>query len=842
MFSKEEINKIEKEFQLAIEDKLKLKEQLTDLFKSCSEIETICLKFYYAFMPISDVATYNPELFLKIIKDTLKAKDLVPWGDKINGELFFNYVLSYRINNENIVDYREQFFNELYPRIKDKNMQDAVLEVNYWCFEKATYKSTDGRTASPLTVLKNAFGRCGEESTLCVAALRSVGLPARQCYTPRWSHCDDNHAWIEVWIDGKWYFTGACEPEAVMNKGWFNSSAQRAMLIHSRVFSTMVTDDIITFKTPKLTEINVLHNYTETTNLTVTVVDNNKPIEDVIVRFEIINYAEFFPIANLRTDKNGKCNLTTGFGDLFVFISKDNKFLYEKVDLRKTNSITFNISEAISFDEKSFDLDICPPIQKPLDEIDISEETLKNHDKKVKSGLKIRKEYESTFFNQDKANEFVSNYEYKEEISNFLINSNGNYEEIIKFIKDISMELKYKVLILKSLRSKDYSDITSEILTNHLKSALKYKDSYDEDIFMNYILRPRVSNEMITDYREFISNYFNSEQIEQFKKQPIKIFEYIKNNIKNYGNIDYSTLSASPKGLLELKLGSEISMKILFVTICRTFGIPARLNPMDLSPQYYKNDWINVENKLQEPEDMGTLILNSSNSTEFEYHKNLSISKLKDGVYQNLYLEHEKSEDKTIKFNLPVGYYRIVTSNRQTNGDILAKVYNVKLEVNKTTEITIELRENLTQPTNLKDIKNLEIKTFKDDKKQLSEILSENNSIVAWLEEGKEPTEHLLNEMLAKKEVFKTLLNKVIFIVRTKEAINNSTLKLTLNEINNIEIVLSTDTSDINNVYDSCEILDKKLPLVIVVNKELKVKFSSAGYNVGIADMLLREI
>ena len=84
--------------------------------------------------------------------------------------------------------------------------------------------------------VKTAYGRCGEESTFTVAALRSVGIPARQVYTPRWAHTDDNHAWVEAWADGKWYFFGACEPEPVLNLGWFNAPASRGMLMHTKVF------------------------------------------------------------------------------------------------------------------------------------------------------------------------------------------------------------------------------------------------------------------------------------------------------------------------------------------------------------------------------------------------------------------------------------------------------------------------------------------------------------------------------------------------------------------------------------------------------------------------------
>ena len=67
---------------------------------------------------------------------------------------------------------------------KNASLQDAILEVNHWCHEKAIYTPSDARTSSPLATVRTAYGRCGEESTFLVAALRSVGIPARQVYIP----------------------------------------------------------------------------------------------------------------------------------------------------------------------------------------------------------------------------------------------------------------------------------------------------------------------------------------------------------------------------------------------------------------------------------------------------------------------------------------------------------------------------------------------------------------------------------------------------------------------------------------------------------------------------------
>ena len=134
---------------------------------------------------------------------------------------------------------------------------------------------------SPLATVSTAYGRCGEESTLLVAALRSVGIPARQVYTPRWAHTDDNHAWVEAWADGKWHFLGACEPEPVLDLGWFNAPASRGMLMHTKVFGRYEGKEEVMSVNPTYTEINVIDNYAPTAQAKVMVKDEaGSPVPD----------------------------------------------------------------------------------------------------------------------------------------------------------------------------------------------------------------------------------------------------------------------------------------------------------------------------------------------------------------------------------------------------------------------------------------------------------------------------------------------------------------------------------------------------------------------------------
>ena len=125
------------------------------------------------------------------------------------------------------------------PEIRGLPGREAALAVNRWCARQMTYETTDTRSMNPVTCYFCGLGRCGEESTFGVTALRSVGIPARQIYVPWWSHCDDNHAWVEVYVEEIGIFWGHVNPEPILDRGWFNSAASRAMLVCSRTFLTL---------------------------------------------------------------------------------------------------------------------------------------------------------------------------------------------------------------------------------------------------------------------------------------------------------------------------------------------------------------------------------------------------------------------------------------------------------------------------------------------------------------------------------------------------------------------------------------------------------------------------
>ncbi len=81
-----------------------------------------------------------------------------------------------------------------------KTRWDAVRSIGEWVYQNIRYTIAD--TPSATLALQTKQGDCGPHSTLMVAMLRSVGIPARLVgglvYTPTFGGSFGQHAWVEV--------------------------------------------------------------------------------------------------------------------------------------------------------------------------------------------------------------------------------------------------------------------------------------------------------------------------------------------------------------------------------------------------------------------------------------------------------------------------------------------------------------------------------------------------------------------------------------------------------------------------------------------------------------------
>jgi hypothetical protein len=801
----------------------------------CSEEQQFLMKFLYSSMPFSDIIDYDFSLFLEYVNHAIFLRENISWCKEIPERIFLNDVVHYRINSEDITYCRKYFYDLISDRIAGKSMTEAVLEINYWCAENATYQGSDFRTASPVTVYKAGFGRCGEESTFTVTALRSVGIPVRQVYTPRWAHCDDNHAWVEAWCDGEWYFFGACEPDPVLNTGWFTNAASRALLIHCRSFANFEQANTITVE-GLLTYTNNTSLYAKTKDVEVTVVDeNNQPVPDTKVQFQILNYSEYFSSATMYTNEDGKVQITLGLGDMKVRVMKDELYIEQLIHIKECDKYIIKLINQPKVLEKWIDYTIHAPEEYPMHPVNITKEQKDENKQRVQNCDNLRNNRIQNYYDEEKVGRIKDGEKY-------LKAAKGNFDEIYDFFTRDNNPLR--INLLDVLADKDYLDITSDVLEEHLQLSLKYYETVEKKIFFNYILNPRVHYEIITPYRSFILEYFNLEEQEAFKENPILIWEYISNSFNFPKGKDYPLLAVSPKGALKYKLTNYVSKKVLFVSICRTLGIPARLNPVTFVPEYYKNNSFHGVLKPQDTKsDTGRVRILSTEYDKWVYYQTWTIAKLDRDSYKTLDLSEEQFENHCMDLIIEEGEYRIITTNRIPSGDILTKEFYFYLCSGEEKEIKLQ-RMELAYDTNRMeiDIPNLELRDNMCNKVSIRDLASSKDSVIIWLEEGKEPTEHILQEMLQYKEVLNKIDANMIFVIEDDNAKNNKTLAQVIGEITNIQIYYDEFTDNVVTIADKINVDGTKLPLVLIMNEKQKAVFGSSGYNVGVVEQIIKVI
>ncbi|MFZ2539961.1 MAG: transglutaminase domain-containing protein, partial [Oscillospiraceae bacterium] len=364
--------------------------------------------------------------------------------------------------------------------------------------------------------------------------------------------------------------------------------------------------------------------------------------------------------------------------------------------------------------------------------------------------------------------------------------------------------------------------------------------------YREYILCHRVHYEMITSYRKFITEYFEKTAVAKFVASPMTIYDYIQQHTKEFDELDYATISATPTGLLTLGVASKLSQKILFVAICRTFGIPARMSSIDLSLEYMQNnEWHTiVQCKDCEPIRNCKLTLHKLNSEiSFEYRKNYTVAFLNCGVYNSLGFEDIDFVGDKITYEIQAGNYRIMTTNRMPNGDVLANIQFVNLVQNESQEITIGLRENRELGNDGVVVPETVLQGTDKEIKPLSHMLNQSKHMVAWLAEGEEPTEHLLNEMLEQQEEFVNNKDRILFILRGEHSLENKKLNTVYENIKMKLAYVPQETSfesEAETVFEALHIANRKLPLVMVLDEQQRCIFSTSGYNVGTGAMILK--
>ena len=824
-----------------------------------SVYEREALMFLYAYMPIGDVTDYPGDYYLENVRLSKQTRDEMPWGKEIPDEVFRHFVLPIRVNNENLDDSRRVFYGELKDRVKGLPMKDAILEVNHWCHEKVVYRPSDARTSSPLASVKTAYGRCGEESTFTVAALRAVGIPARQVYTPRWAHTDDNHAWVEAWADGHWYFFGACEPEPVLNLGWFNSPASRGMLMHTKVFGRYNGPEEIMLETPNYTEINVIDNYAPTAQAKVMVKDEaGNPVPDACVEFKLYNYAEFYTVATKYTDDSGICGLTAGKGDMLVWASKDGRFGFSKLSFGKQSELTVTLDKKAG-DSFTVDIDIVPPAES-ANLPEVTPEQRAENDRRLAIEDSIRNAYVGKFISEEAARNFARDYKLdRDAVAKILVAARGNYRVIREFMTRLRSDNSRKggIDLLQQISAKDLRDVRLDVLIDHMQSRVRTTNA---GYFRKYVRNPRVSNEMLTPYKTFFGKVISKEDVEAYVAEPMKMVAWVAKNVQVNKECNLGAPPVSPEGVWKARLADAHSRDIFFVSMARSMGVPARIDEVTGKVQLITDDGaidVNFEAAGQAPAQRGRLVAKYTPIQSLDnpkYYSHFTISKVTpQGNLQLLsYDEGDADMGGGVTWSsllkegtsLDAGDYILVTGTRLASGGVLAQMTSLNVKAGGRTETKLVMRENKDEVQVIGNFNSESLFTTLEggNKQSLLQACGRGYFVVGILGVNQEPTNHALRDISALKTDLEKWGRKLVLLFPNQEQAG----KYHAADFPGLPntVIYGIDTEDIaQQIVKNMKLKHKDtLPIFIIADTFNRVVFVSQGYTIGLGEQLMKTV
>ena len=805
--------------------------------------EKEAMEFLYAYMPLADVADYPSEFFLANVRKSFQAREEMGWD--VPEREFRHFVLPLRTNNEDLDSARLVFYDELKERVKGLSMKDAVLEVNHWCHEKMTYQPSDGRTHAPLASVKNALGRCGEESTFCVAALRSVGIPARQVYTPRWAHQESNHAWVEAWADGEWVFIGACEPEPVLNLGWFNAPASRAMLTHTKVFGNYDGPEEVVLRTPGYTEINLIENYAKATRIAFRVVSaEGAPVKDARVDFCIYNSSQFYPAVSKYTDADGCTDLSAGLGDMLVWASKDGAYGYVKVHFGEDAKATITLDSPVGVSEL---LAIVPPVEDViLPEVTPAQRA--ENDRRMAYEDSVRKAYMAGFPDYAVADSFVRSENAAAAARNDLgllsnqairlvASSAGNGATIMGFLHQ-APDKDRAVRLLSSLSQKDLTDVPASILW----------DSYNAS---ESILSPRIESEFLSPYKGWFLENVPADLQEAFRgggdpgKGARAILAWIRDNVTVDEDPLFWDIPVSPVGVWKGRVANPRSRDLFAIALGRTFGVELRRDRLTGAMTYRADTWKVIDmdsatDVADAPTGHVDLVYDPVEGIERPmYGSHFTLSRIVDGRPQPVGFGMGMRPGGPrgggapgLGGDLPEGDYLLCSGNRLSDGSTPVTVNIFHVTPGETLQIPLKIE---TMPEEVKVLGQFKPVGV------LSKV-DEGYYAVAVLDVGLEPTNHLLNDLSAAKNALEAW-GRPIYLIATSEA----QLERLHGEIDGgrfgtlpstVVFGIDTDGVILSSLAGGLGLRTDQLPLVAVAHTDDRAVYATQGYVIGTGEKI----
>lgn len=827
---------------------------LTELYQSSGKNSYV--NFILDNSSPNDLAVLTPGYIENNVEFAVKTKEF-KYASLYDDTIFKHFVLPLRVSQEPYEDWRERFYKELYPVVENvSDIEEAAILVNIWAEEQMTYKPTHGKDQAPITTIRRGYGRCEEMMIIYMAAARSVGIPVRSSGTPLWNFTDSNHAWVEVWTPSGWKYLG--EPADRLNKTWFTETTKRASIITSRAFGYYDSEDAIE-KKDLSTEISSIRYYTDNWDKCVINVDDTEglPVEGAEVTFYAVSWGGIFPMHSMNTDQYGQVSIPMGKGSVFIgAYHKDKGFGYSMFDtLEGSNDLRIQLNNDTVINETDLFFKFQIPPAKGSDDKDEKRyfegkfDLMKNNaalkrDKRLNSQKKAA-DFTEYFL---KSTNFTANEEFYNKQKDFLKKCDelgGNAENFIKAYRGIDKSsekekpVRFKILtgIIQNWDIKELCEIPDstaivDAVEMFFEGSKRFKKQVPDTIFTQNVIAPTwmgsqpVQNGWQKEFYDTVKGLGSS-----YIKTTVKdVVQWTDSKLKVDSSFVYHYYSCplNPLEIINMKNVPEFYRTKLIDITLTTLGVPTRWRGQ---LEYFNGkEFVFVEPETESKEEkvnektLRLSIFVDGKKVKAEPWGNFLMSELNEGSINYYYYDGENdSLDFVIKYpeNKEKSLF-VQAGVRNSNGD--AAVHLRPLDQNEDS-----LTVTLTTPREYLDVTaEFGTEALSVVSKYASSLGIKGSKII--MVRGvvpNEPTHRMTDLLIGKAPDYKKKGAQLIIHTELREDNDLADAVDIIKKKGNILIP---------------EIADENYPLIFLLDENNKVMFAFKGYNMNIADLLLKKI
>ncbi len=359
-----------------------------------------------------------------------------------------------------------------------------------------------------------------------------------------------------------------------------------------------------------------------------------------------------------------------------------------------------------------------------------------------------------------------------------------------------------------------------------------YRISYD-NIYAKkaeqYILNPRIQLERLTPYKSFFQEKLEYLDAESPNETANNVIAWIKENIKINNDLNYYKITLSPIGLYDLKLSDEKSRNVFFVAVMRSLGVVSRIEQATFKPQYFDEEWVDVDFNSAEKAVVGPKAFISfskpaSVKIDPQYWIHFGLAKFDGKRFNTLEYDWEKKWNAfESKIAIEPGYYQMTTGNRLEDGSVL--VYHTYFQINEDEykDLPIIIRTDIRPLETIAKYKNV----------------NDSYMIYAWIKPDTEPGKHFLKDIEPLQEDFIKRNAKVTIYTDNDENLK----KLSVISNFGFNITKDNEWKILNDFYKQTEIAKgQELPVFAFVLKDGSMVYFTSGYNIGTPEQLLKLI